>query len=53
MILQFIAVLGKTLSYIASCMVALFILHRDEQKKIDPAITEQAIALAIVLNHVE
>ena len=34
-------------------MVALFILHADEQKKIDYAITEQAITIAIVLNHVE
>ena len=32
---------------IASCMVAY------ERKKIDSAITEQAIAIAIVLNHVE
>ena len=37
----------RLLSYIASCMVAY------ERKKIDSAITEQAIAIAIVLNHVE
>ena len=41
------AVLGRLLSYIASCMVAY------ERKKFDSAITEQAIAIAIVLNHVE
>ena len=41
------AVLEKILSYIASCMVAY------ERKKIDSAITKQAIAIAIVLNHVE
>ena len=30
----------------------IHILHTDERKKIDSAITEQAIAIAIVLNHV-
>ena len=37
----------RYLTYIASCMVAY------KQKKIDSAITEQAITIAIVLNHVE
>ena len=51
MILQYIVVLEKTSPHAWLHYDSYYV--ESERKKIDSAITEQAIAIAIVLNHVE
>ena len=54
MIFQFTNILGKTLSYIASWLLALFILHRDEYFHAIPlSQNKNCYNIVFNLNHVE